>query len=775
MANTERSAEERELAIRLRRAQREADRLRGRLATRALTALAVGALAERLHCSPADADRQLAHLAQRAGMSVPALAADLVAALAAEPPVDPAPPPGGWSAAQAPDGGGGDAARPGAAGPTEPEMERDAALAVRVVHDQAGVMLGTTAVVLWVVEESGAVRPMAASGLRAAELAGWERVPPGVDTPAQRVVGAAGGRYGPVGPAAATPGRDGAPYRLALPVRRDGRTVGVLELAWPEQPADPTAAELRRLRALTEVCALVLSGEPEPPPAGTPYGDLVEAVLDPAVLLEPLHDAEGEVADFRVLRFNGRFSDPGGRPPDELEGRTLLDVYPLAGTEAVLDLLRRSWSTGRATVRADLRVTFLTGGAFPTPTTVELAAAPVGGQLLLSWRLPEEQDRQAALLANAQRLARTGGFEEDLDSGETHWNERLYEIHGMPAGSSPMPLAALPAHVHPDDVSAVRRVLSAVLAQRRSASAVFRLVRPDGPARYTRLVAEPVTDDTGRVRAVRGAYQDVSAQHRTELALAATRERLADSEQESADRHRLALRLQQAIMPRVLPPLDRAGLRAAARYRPAAREERVGGDWYDAVLLPDDQVLLVVGDMAGHGVEAATGMVALRNALRGLAVTGAPPGPLLGWLNRAALELGDAATATAVCARYDPRRRELHWARAGHLPPVLIREGAAEPLAMPHGVLLGADPHAAYEERVERMEPGDILLLYTDGLVEQRERAVEEPLRELAAHLAAPADDLDVLLDRALARSPADTADDTCLIAIQVLDPVSEP
>ncbi|MFD0331736.1 PP2C family protein-serine/threonine phosphatase [Streptacidiphilus monticola] len=121
------------------------------------------------------------------------------------------------------------------------------------------------------------------------------------------------------------------------------------------------------------------------------------------------------------------------------------------------------------------------------------------------------------------------------------------------------------------------------------------------------------------------------------------------------------------------------GLQVAVRYRPAEQEHLVGGDWYDTLPLPGGRVLLSVGDVAGHGIEAATGMVALRNALRGLAATGAGPGQLLTWLNSVSLHLTDEVTATAVCAVFDPGTRELRWARAGHLPPVLVRDHAASP------------------------------------------------------------------------------------------------
>jgi serine phosphatase RsbU (regulator of sigma subunit) len=221
-------------------------------------------------------------------------------------------------------------------------------------------------------------------------------------------------------------------------------------------------------------------------------------------------------------------------------------------------------------------------------------------------------------------------------------------------------------------------------------------------------------------------------------------------------------------MPPTQAPLEIPGLRVAVRYRPAEEEHLVGGDWYDAVLLPSGLIMLCVGDVAGHGIEAATSMVVLRNALRGLAVTGAGPGQLLSWLNIVAHHLTGAVTATAVCGLYDPGRGTLRWARAGHLPPVLVRGTEAGALPLGRGMLLGAVPETSYEEKEVRLEAGDTLLMYTDGLIERRDRSVEESLAHLlsTARLVPPT--LDQQLDRLLTYSRSDTDDDTCIVGIRV-------
>jgi serine phosphatase RsbU (regulator of sigma subunit) len=179
-------------------------------------------------------------------------------------------------------------------------------------------------------------------------------------------------------------------------------------------------------------------------------------------------------------------------------------------------------------------------------------------------------------------------------------------------------------------------------------------------------------------------------------------------------------------------------------------------------------VLLVVGDIAGHGIEAVTGMVAARNSLRGLAITGAGPAALLGWLNEAVCHLTDGLIGTAICGLYTPASRSLRWARAGHLPPILVRRGTAAELPLPDGMMLGADPGARYAEATTRLRRGDTLLLFTDGLVERRDMAIDDAVRALAELASGPVSDVGVFADQMLASGASDTGDDACLVAVHV-------
>ncbi|MFI9361421.1 SpoIIE family protein phosphatase [Kitasatospora sp. NPDC053057] len=740
----------RALAETVRRLQNAAARARTEAQTRSVVDLATGILSERLGVLPAEAAAHLVRLAHEAGVAVAALAADIARLPAAE------------DANKVPAATG----APPLLTPTlgaEPDLQRVAG----AVLEQLAASLGAHALAVWQRLPGGALALAAHSGLAAAEAEAWSRVPPGVATPAQRVVGGAAELW-PGDPEHAGPSVGNGSARAVLPLLEAGRRRGALEVLWPEPGPPLTPSQRRQLRALAELCATLLGPVGEPP---TPedLDVLLEGLLAPALLLEPDLRA-GQLADFTIRRVNAQFRDPLGRPRDALEGSSFLEAYPVAGATGLFERLLAVYRTGVPLTGGFVRLV-LRDGPHVVPVTVRLAVAPVGGRLLVGWEPetgPSGEDEQTALLRQAQRLARVAGFEEGADDGRIRWSVGLRELFGLPAGASPVPLAHLARHVHPDDEPAVRRLVDTVRHRRRTSSAVFRLVRPGGSYHYTRVIAEPVLDDEGRLVAVRGAYHDVSAQHRTEVALGATRARLADSEQEAAERGQLALRLQQAILPAAPPPLGVTGLRAAVRYRPAAKRDRVGGDWYDVLPLPDKRVLLAVGDVAGHGVGAATGMVALRHALRGLAVTGAGPARLLEWANTVALREPGQVTATAVCVLLDPAGGALRWARAGHLPPIRLGSDGAHVLPLPHGVLLGALDEARYEEYSAHLSTGDVLLLYTDGLVERRDRPVEDSVDQLIRTAGAPGPDLEGYLDRLLDLSPADTDDDTCLIAVRV-------
>jgi serine phosphatase RsbU (regulator of sigma subunit) len=281
-------------------------------------------------------------------------------------------------------------------------------------------------------------------------------------------------------------------------------------------------------------------------------------------------------------------------------------------------------------------------------------------------------------------------------------------------------------------------------------------LEPGGSARAGRATAQSAFEAASRPFTLRPRNTERAPGDPTALAAALLQER------------HVTLELQRAILPLHEAPFDLPGLRAVVRYLPASADSRVGGDWYITAEMPEGNVLLAIGDVAGHGLDAAAGMARLRGALAGLAITGAPPERLVGWLNDLVHHVAPEHTASVMAGYFDPPSRDFTWAQAGHPPPLLVRGSCARPLGQPAGILLGAG-RGGYEAMTVRLEPGDIVLLYSDGLVERRNRSLDEGLSMLAA-AAAGADDPEQLIAAVLdALSSADSEDDTCLVALRVL------
>jgi serine phosphatase RsbU (regulator of sigma subunit) len=235
----------------------------------------------------------------------------------------------------------------------------------------------------------------------------------------------------------------------------------------------------------------------------------------------------------------------------------------------------------------------------------------------------------------------------------------------------------------------------------------------------------------------------------------------------AAERH-VVLELQRAILPLHEEPFDLPGLRAAVRYLPASASSRVGGDWYITAEMPGGHVLVAIGDVGGHGLAAAAGMARLRGALAGLAITGAPPERLVGWLNDLVRHVGPEHTASVVAGYFDPVTRVLTWAQAGHPPPILIRGAWARAVDPPAGILLGADV-AGYRSATLALARGDVLLLYSDGLIERRYWSLDDGLAALTAATRSSTGPEGVIAAAVRALGSTDAEDDTCLVALQVL------
>ncbi|MEZ0088980.1 SpoIIE family protein phosphatase [Streptacidiphilus sp. EB129] len=217
----------------------------------------------------------------------------------------------------------------------------------------------------------------------------------------------------------------------------------------------------------------------------------------------------------------------------------------------------------------------------------------------------------------------------------------------------------------------------------------------------------------------------------------------------------LAAALQRSLLPQL--PTRLPGVELAYRYLPSNDDIQVGGDWFDAMVLPGKRIGLVVGDVMGHGVASAAMMGQLRTAVQTLAFLGLPPHELLRHLDEAARRLSDTHLATCLYAVYDPVSGRCTLANAGHLPPVLARPG--EPgrlLDIPTGVPIGVGGHA-FDSVEFDIADGDTLVLFTDGLVETPKRDISEGLELLRGALPSQ----QVPLERA------------CVAVLDALDPVA--
>ncbi|MGW1088295.1 PP2C family protein-serine/threonine phosphatase [Streptomyces sp. NPDC002596] len=236
---------------------------------------------------------------------------------------------------------------------------------------------------------------------------------------------------------------------------------------------------------------------------------------------------------------------------------------------------------------------------------------------------------------------------------------------------------------------------------------------------------------------------------------------------------RAAEHFQRRMLP-VLP--DLSPLEAAARYEPASELPRLGGDWYDAMVLPDGATCVVVGDVTGHDVEAAPLMGQIRNMLRAIALDRCgPPGLIMSKLDHALTMFDDPPTATLILGRIEHGRAEgggytFGWSNAGHLPPLLVgADGSTRYLAPArHGIPVGIDASVPRFSHDHPLPPGSTLLLFTDGLVERRDQDIDTGLGDLAEQAARLATaPLEELCDALIGRSRQVFDDDVALLALR--------
>jgi serine phosphatase RsbU (regulator of sigma subunit) len=249
--------------------------------------------------------------------------------------------------------------------------------------------------------------------------------------------------------------------------------------------------------------------------------------------------------------------------------------------------------------------------------------------------------------------------------------------------------------------------------------------------------------------------------------LASTLDRVASENRSMYDQQRsIAQTLQHALLPTSLPELQ--GIETSACYVPAASGIDIGGDWYDLLPAGEQGLILLIGDVSGHGLEAATTMASLRFAALAYAAKEPRPGALLESLSAFIARTPSRHFATVMCALLNVRASRLTIASAGHLPPLLISGQESEFVDQRTGPALGVSPEASYEETNIAMPPSATLIAFTDGLVERRGEILDvglERLRDMATGPALALDDLITMIARKM--SSESHHDDTAIVGVR--------
>jgi serine phosphatase RsbU (regulator of sigma subunit) len=517
-------------------------------------------------------------------------------------------------------------------------------------------------------------------------------------------------------------------------------------------------------------------------PAAASAGDwvtVVQQTLDglpgEQVLLVPMRDPAGAAEDFVIVAASPSATDLLGRRGAELIGLRTREAYP----DNVDGQVWQAWQAVLADgVAREVGPEPLPGSGDDTVSAaITVRVRSVGSGLLTSWERHDDAVRLGERIARTERLGNLGWGEWDLVTDTVVWSDELYRIYERSPADGPLPRGESEALTLPED-GPIHRQAAEAFGRGETVDVTTR-IRIGDRIKHIRSVIDAERDHDGRPLKVYGIVQDVTVREVGRAKLAEAEEQLREHQRSLAAEHRLAGQLQNIILPVPEAPVDLPGLQVAVRYLPAEQASRVGGDWYLATAADDGTVVLAVGDVAGHGMHAAATMAQLRHALATMVVTTTTdPADLLSHLNRLlSAKRATAGLATAVVARFDPSAMTLTWALAGHPAPLHTRRGVTTHLDEPHSTMLGVirDPH--YRNATVVLEADDLLLFFTDGLIEHRRHTIDEGLVPVVATLnrASTAAGRPSLPDLLAQLRRANPDDDTCILAAYPLRPAGAP
>ncbi|MFF4007810.1 SpoIIE family protein phosphatase [Streptomyces sp. NPDC001717] len=618
--------------------------------------------------------------------------------------------------------------------------------AAEVLHEALSGPLGVDGVMIYV-DRSGRLELVGHAGIDASLAGQWQDIPPLTGVAALQAVTSGRPRW------LEDPERDAEEYQLIgsperwrtrawIPLPGKGPTTGAVGFL-RTIPAPFGDADRSLLQQAVRLCAGALrsfehaGAEPVDEEVAAVQG-ILDVLPGAAILLSPVRSSSGEIEDYRIDAAAPGSVDVAGRRGKELVGRRILETYPtVAGTplwQGYVDAL----DTGAVYDGAPFEYQEVIGGV-PGTSVFSVQAARLGNRLIVSWIRHDSDERENRRVTTLERLG-LGWAEWNLITDTIDWSGQVYEIFGRAPGQGPVMLEELPRYVVPDDLPALAGAVQQLLGEGAPIDQPFRITTAAG-VRHLRIVAEAETDADGTPVKVHGFFQDLSPLRDAELALLESERSVLVQRGMLRAERAIAAGLRQALLPVPEQSIELVGLCVDIAYVPSDSGVNVGGDWYSAIELPDGNALFVVGDVAGHGLEAVGTMAQLRFATKGMIITGSALADAMSRLNALLMHTStgtSATTATMIMMRYRPASRSLSWVRAGHLPPLLVRGGEARFLPMPEGTLLGASRDSVYVEETLDLEPGDHLLLYTDGLVEVPGEDMAEGMDRLA-HAAAEA------------------------------------
>jgi PAS domain S-box-containing protein len=405
-----------------------------------------------------------------------------------------------------------------------------------------------------------------------------------------------------------------------------------------------------------------------------------------------------------------------------------------------------------------------------------------------SWDLHGRLGDELSVAAEQARLAfdvgRLGFWQWTPATGRLRLGPALEALFGLTPGDFVETDRSYLDLVHPDDRKMVQTAVDNAVASGSELRMEHRVVRPDGQTLWIEARGAGLADENGTIVGWAGVGIDttdakrraierssllaeaVKARKEAERANAALRQVVDRLDTLVRQEHHIAQTLQRAMFTEDLPALP--GLAVAARYLPGAAELTVGGDWYDIVVTPDGP-LLVIGDVAGHGLRAAAVMARIRHALHFAAGERTGPAELLSRLNDFIVASAGDDLATVHVVRVDADGF-LRYSSAGHPPPVLVAaEGGPRFLPSGLGPPLGAVRGFSFPEAELRFSAGDRLVLYTDGLVERRGEPLDRSLARLLEAVAGAPEPVDDLIATVLQQLlEAEPSDDVAVLAVRL-------